>query len=61
MQLQRTDVHNSDSTDAWVRLCDSAPLRGALGYVRMELEWKDQGWGNQKGLVRASHVAPRAA
>lgn len=51
MQMVRTDVHDDRSTDEWRRLCESAPLRGSISCVRIDVEWKDQGWGNQKGRV----------
>jgi len=61
-------VNNRQSTDNWHLLAGPLPLRvRPVREVVVNIRWKDQGWGNRKGLIAIFadgifkfHMSPRA-
>lgn len=44
--------HSSHSSDHYIELMPSVPLLGAVKQIKVEWQWVDQGWGNQKGSLK---------
>lgn len=54
MHKSCANVSDRRSTDDWVYLLDAGPLPEMSDTsVNMAIQWRDQGRGNQKGLIRA--------